>query len=406
MVDVELKCSLNTTQKEERIMTTNTLPRLLFFCAYRGQNRRARRRNAITTCFFCPPSSSSSSSSSSSFVSNSRRKRCFSTATNNNNDDDTIAILSSAENATAKRIAKLRTSKTFREKEKSVVIVGSTVLREILQAGALGASEEKDEEKQKKTIRVKSLLFAMEKKKTSRDGESYDDDSQTTTTRDALRRDIADIAGGEEAKKRTEYYATAKVMKKLAGVENADGIDLVAELEMPEIREVTEFMMQEKRIEKVLCLDGVQDPGNVGTLLRTAEAFGFDAVGLGPKTCDPFNDKCVRSSKGTAFRMQMFTWKTNEEFFEGLVNGGTFELKRNVLAAMLAGENCAEVARELDDGNNSNNKVCLVLGSEGQGVREEIASSIRAVTIPTPGVTERLNVAVAGGILMSSLTVR
>ena len=318
-------------------------------------------------------------------------------------EEKEMRILSSAENATAKRIAKLRTSKTFREKEKSVVIVGSTVLREILQAGALGASEEK----KKKTIRVKSLLFAMEKKKTSRDGESYDDDSQTTTTtRDALRRDIADIAGGEEAKKRTEYYATAKVMKKLAGVENADGIDLVAELEMPEIREVMEFMMQEKRIEKVLCLDGVQDPGNVGTLLRTAEAFGFDAVGLGPKTCDPFNDKCVRSSKGTAFRMQMFTWKTNEEFFEGLVNGGTFELKRNVLAAMLAGENCAEVARELDDGNNSNNKVCLVLGSEGQGVSEEIASSIRAITIPTPGVTESLNVAVAGGILMSSLTVR
>ena len=325
-----------------------------------------------------------------------------------------VRIVSSAENATAKRIAKLRTSKTFREKEKSVVIVGSTVLREILQAGALGASEEKDEKK-KKTIRVKSLLLAMEKK-TSRDGESYDDDSKTTTTRDELRRDIAaaDIAGGEEAKKRTEYYATAKVMKKLAGVENADGIDLVAELEMPEIREVTEFMMQDKRsngksgarIEKVLCLDGVQDPGNVGTLLRTAEAFGFDAVGLGPKTCDPFNDKCVRSSKGTAFRMQMFTWKTNEEFFEGLVNGGTFELKRNVLAAMLAGENCAEVARELDDGNNSNNKVCLVLGSEGQGVSEEIASSIRAVTIPTPGVTESLNVAVAGGILMSSLTVK
>ena len=396
--------------RKRRLMTTNTLPRLLsFFCAYGGQNGRARRGNfAITTkCFFCPPSSPpNASSSSSSFVSNSRRRRSFSTATNATNDDDTIAILSSAENATAKRIAKLRTSKTFREKEKSVVIVGSTVLREILQAGALGASEEKDEEKQKKTIRVKSLLFAMEKKKTSRDGESYDDDSQTTTTRDALRRDIADIAGGEEAKKRTEYYATAKVMKKLAGVENADGIDLVAELEMPEIREVTEFMMQEKRIEKVLCLDGVQDPGNVGTLLRTAEAFGFDAVGLGPKTCDPFNDKCVRSSKGTAFRMQMFTWKTNEEFFEGLVNGGTFELKRNVLAAMLAGENCAEVARELDDGNNSNNKVCLVLGSEGQGVSEEIASSIRAITIPTPGVTESLNVAVAGGILMSSLTVR
>ena len=50
--------------------------------------------------------------------------------------------------------------------------------------------------------------------------------------------------------------------------------------------------------------------------------------------------------------------------------------------------------------------MCLVLGSEGQGVSKEIASSTRAVTIPTPGVTESLNVAVAGGILMSSLTIR
>ena len=303
-------------------------------------------------------------------------------------------MISSADNSNVKRIVKLRTSKSFREKEKSVIVVGSTVLKEILEHQGVVV----DNGKGTRGVRVKAL-YAME------DGDAVEEN--------VVRGLVA--ARSEEGRRCAYARATAKVMKKLAGVENADGIDIVAELEMPEIREVRDVFTKQqknsdKKVEKVLCLDGVQDPGNVGTLLRTAEAFGFDAVGLGPRTCDPFNDKSVRSSKGTAFRMQMFTWKTNEDFFEGMVNGGKFELKRNVLAAMLAGESCVDVSRELngDSSNNSNNanRVCLVLGSEGQGVSEEIASSVRAVTIPTPGVTESLNVAVAGGILMSSLTIR
>jgi TrmH family RNA methyltransferase len=308
-------------------------------------------------------------------------------------------MISSADNANVKRIVKLRTSKSFREKEKSVVVVGSTVLKEILEHQGVVVV---DDGKGTRGVRVKAL-YAME------DGDAVEEN--------VVRGLVA--ARSEEGRRCAYARATAKVMKKLAGVENADGIDIVAELEMPEIREIRDVFTKQqknsdKKVEKVLCLDGVQDPGNVGTLLRTAEAFGFDAVGLGPRTCDPFNDKSVRSSKGTAFRMQMFTWKTNEDFFEGMVNGGKFELKRNVLAAMLAGESCVDVSRELNgdssdnnnNNNNNDNRVCLVLGSEGQGVSEEIASSVRAVTIPTPGVTESLNVAVAGGILMSSLTIR
>ena len=210
------------------------------------------------------------------------------------------------ENANVKRLVKLRTSKAFRDEERSVVVVGSTVLKEILRDG-------------KTKVNVKSV-YALED----------DDDGRV----DVFANDHKVFFSSSSS-----YGATAKVMKKLAGVENADGIDLVAELEMPEIRTVSEFMKRKNtrsKIDKVLCMDGVQDPGNVGTLLRTAEAFGFDAVGLGPRTCDPFNDKCMRSSKGTAFRMQMFNWKTSEEFFEGIVNDGKFELKENVLAAMLS----------------------------------------------------------------------
>ncbi len=340
-------------------------------------------------------SSSSSSSCCYSYYSSRSATRCHATRAkddddeNENENDATkpslVSIISSVENAKVKRLVKLRTSKAFRDEERSVVVVGSTVLKEILRDG-------------KTKVNVKSL-YALE------DGR-------------------VDVLENDHKVCSSSYVATAKVMKKLAGVENADGINLVAELEMPEIRAVSEFMKRKNtrsKIDKVLCMDGVQDPGNVGTLLRTAEAFGFDAVGLGPRTCDPFNDKCMRSSKGTAFRMQMFNWKTSEEFFEGIVNDGKFELKENVLAAMLSGESCLDVSRELNNNNDNNNnnnsdsdsndyrthtKVCLVLGSEGQGVSKEIASSTRAVTIPTPGVTESLNVAVAGGILMSSLTIR
>ena len=343
-------------------------------------------------------SSVSSSLCCSSYDSSRRRAttRCHATRAKDDDENDATkpvkkSIISSVENANVKRLVKLRTSKAFRDEERSVVVVGSTVLKEILRDG-------------KTKVNVKSVY-------------ALDDDDDDDGRVDVFEIDHKVFFSSSSS----SYGATAKVMKKLAGVENADGIDLVAELEMPEIRTVSEFMKRKNtrsKIDKVLCMDGVQDPGNVGTLLRTAEAFGFDAVGLGPRTCDPFNDKCMRSSKGTAFRMQMFNWKTSEEFFEGIVNDGKFELKENVLAAMLSGESCVDVSRELNNNNNNNNnnsdsndyrshtKVCLVLGSEGQGVSKEIASSTRAVTIPTPGVTESLNVAVAGGILMSSLTIR
>ena len=61
---------------------------------------------------------------------------------------------------------------------------------------------------------------------------------------------------------------------------------------------------------RVLVLDGVQDPGNLGTLLRTACAFGWGAALLLPGCCDPWNDKALRASKGAAFRLPLWsaTW--------------------------------------------------------------------------------------------------
>lgn len=282
--------------------------------------------------------------------------------------------ITSVENVKVKRMVKLRTRRSFRDEERACVVSGGKVLLEIFQANAFGKMN---------GVECKRAFVS----------EEFDDDYNERIDRVIFRDD--------DDRKRKSTKVSAKVMKKVAGVENADNVDYCAEVTKPDVLEAREFFKKTKMVRKVLCLDGVQDPGNVGTLLRTAEAFGFDAVGLGPKTCDPFNEKALRSSKGSCFRMQMFSWKTSEEFFDALERGGKFERRKNVLAAMLVGENCLDVSKELGsvDADDAG-KVCIVLGSEGTGVSKDIEENSRAMTIPTPGVTESLNVAVAGGILM------
>lgn len=78
-----------------------------------------------------------------------------------------------------------------------------------------------------------------------------------------------------------------------AGLENADGVDMVAELPMPPPLAPAAA----GQLQRLLVLEGVQDPGNLGTLLRCALAFGWDGAWLLPGCCDPFNDKALRASR-------------------------------------------------------------------------------------------------------------
>jgi TrmH family RNA methyltransferase len=88
--------------------------------------------------------------------------------------------------------------------------------------------------------------------------------------------------------------APEHVLKKAAGLQSVDRVDAVAELSMPPVVGVA-ALEGAGRITRLLALDGIQDPGNLGTLVRTALALGWDAVALLPGTCDPYNDK-VRNS--------------------------------------------------------------------------------------------------------------
>ncbi|GAX79119.1 hypothetical protein CEUSTIGMA_g6559.t1 [Chlamydomonas eustigma] len=92
------------------------------------------------------------------------------------------------------------------------------------------------------------------------------------------------------------------VMKKLTGLESVADIHAVAELDLPQVED---FKTAEYKVDRLLALDRIQDPGNLGTLLRTAMALGWDGVFLLPGCTDPFSDKAVRASRGASIRTRI-----------------------------------------------------------------------------------------------------
>lgn len=172
---------------------------------------------------------------------------------------------------------------------------------------------------------------------------------------------------------------TSQVMKEISQTETPQGIIAVVTKELHQRGTGTHFLL----------LDTIQDPGNLGTLIRTADAAGFDAVLLGEGSVDRFNDKVLRATQGSMFHdMKVVDVNLKDEMRklkeDGVVVWGT----------ALQG---ATDFTELDVPE----KVALLVGNEGNGVREELLKdSDELVKIPIYGKAESLNVAVAAGILM------
>lgn len=141
--------------------------------------------------------------------------------------------------------------------------------------------------------------------------------------------------------------------------------------------------------QNVLYLDGISDPGNLGTLFRTAAWFGIKQILLSADCADPWNPKVVRAGAGSHFHLdfqsiemdQLKNISSNHTYIGAVTNGtilSSFELKHSAWI--------------------------LVLGSEAHGIRNEISAVLDyKITIPGTGNPESLNVAVAGGIIMSFL---
>lgn len=140
-------------------------------------------------------------------------------------------------------------------------------------------------------------------------------------------------------------------------------------------------------LKRVLILDGIQDPGNLGTLVRTAQSFSFDVVYCSPDTCDLYNEKVIRSTQGALFHMPVI-YRSLPELIAELHEKGV------VTAATTLQE------AETMDQTGVYEKMAFVLGNEGNGVRPQIIEACqKRIRIEMHGF-ESLNVAVAGGIIM------
>ncbi|WP_210468698.1 RNA methyltransferase [Sporosarcina sp. 6E9] len=145
---------------------------------------------------------------------------------------------------------------------------------------------------------------------------------------------------------------------------------------------------------KLLLIDSVQDPGNVGTMIRTADAAGMDAVILGSGTADPYNPKTVRAAQGSNFNIPVVRGDL-VQWIQNLKDEGIRVLGTGLTNA----SNYSDV--EMDS------KFALIMGNEGSGVSPDLlALTDKVVKIPLYGKAESLNVAVATGILLYAYSMK
>jgi TrmH family RNA methyltransferase len=138
----------------------------------------------------------------------------------------------------------------------------------------------------------------------------------------------------------------------------------------------------------IVVLAGLQDPGNLGTILRSAEAFGATGVLSLPGTVSAWNPKAVRASAGSVFRMPLLAVSV-EDCFDRLHKAGVMIWTTAVDGA------------ETTDRIDLAGPVALLIGNEGKGVPEELAAQAGGtMTIPCPGPVESLNAAAAASVLL------
>ena len=169
---------------------------------------------------------------------------------------------------------------------------------------------------------------------------------------------------------------SADLLQNLSETETPQGILAVLHLNQLPITNSPDFL---------LTLDQIRDPGNLGTLLRTAAAAGVQAVLLSPETADAFAPKVLRAGMGAHFQLPIrsITW----EEIDACVNS------LQVYLADMNGRSCWET--------DLRGPLTLIIGGEAKGASEEARTlATQKISIPMPGKVESLNAGVAGSVLM------
>lgn len=197
-----------------------------------------------------------------------------------------------------------------------------------------------------------------------------------------------------EGKHLVDEARKANLLEEAYSINEIDGYIQISESAMKKICHtdtvvseigVCKLIEKNQLSNKILILDAIQDPGNLGSLMRSAKAFGFDTIVLGDGCCDIYNDKAIRSSQGAIFKLNF-------------INANLVDFIPTLKDYIVYGTN---VKKGIDVNEcEKNKKIALVLGNEGNGISKEVDSVIKKnIYIPLEN-TESLNVTVAGSILM------
>jgi len=187
-----------------------------------------------------------------------------------------------------------------------------------------------------------------------------------------------------EAKGTAIMYCGRNDIDLIKSTETFPGI--LAVLAMPEI------VLEDFLPGHIICLDRVQDPGNLGTIIRTADWFGVKNILLSEESVDVYNPKTVRGTMGSIFHLQVFVSKNLVSSLKSLVEKKDYR----VVSLELGGQDISSLKVK--------EPTIFVFGSESHGLRPALAELVEErYTIPGNGGAESLNLAIAAGILMSKL---
>lgn len=193
--------------------------------------------------------------------------------------------------------------------------------------------------------------------------------AQKGWVKSCILRENLDLEGSFE-----KTWITAGIAQKLSSLKSPEGY--FAEVQRPENESLD-------LLDKVLVLDGVQNPGNMGTLIRTAKAFGFEGIFITEGSVDPYSPKVLRASMGASLDIPIYIGSKNE----------LLELSERANMSIFV----ADASGDSIEKTPIKKPYMLVLGNESQG--SWLKTNYKTVSLPIKGV-DSLNVAVAGSLLM------
>ena len=253
-----------------------------------------------------------------------------------------MQVISSKENEFVKHVKKLN-DKKYRDQSQEYIIEGVKLIKEAIQENA----------------KIKHIVICEECTKTG----------------------IIDKTLMYEIAKNDCIYVTEKVFNSISGLNNPQGILAVVDKENTESN--IDFTQ-----DIIVALDDIQDPGNLGTILRTIDSIGLNQILVSKGTVDSYSSKVVRSTMGAIFRVKVIEC---EDLYNTLK-----EIKKHKFKLIVTS---LQTDKSIYDINY--HKKVIVIGNEANGVKTEIQElADEKVKIPMLGKTESLNASVATGIVL------